>query len=85
MQNEFYLWNPSSNSNSGRLDIGVGNVFLKSPKDKVNMWVEYLDSILVCLSGFLFESMIFSASHLVESKFTGKLGWKRQLPRINVC
>ncbi len=85
MQNEQYLWNPSSNSNSGRPDIVVGNVFLKSPKDQVNTWVEYLDLILVRLSGFLFESMNFSASRLVESKFTSKFGWKRQLSRINVC
>jgi hypothetical protein len=85
MKNELYSWNPSSNSYSGRPDIGVGNVFLKSPKDQVNMWVEYLDLILVCLSRFLFESMNFFASYLVESKFTSKFGWKRQLSRINVC
>jgi hypothetical protein len=85
MQNELYFWNPSSNSNSRRPDIGVGNVFLKSPKEQVNTWVEYLDSILVCSSGFLFQSMNFPASYLVESKFASKFGWKRQLSRINVC
>ncbi len=85
IQNELYWRNPSSNSNSGRPDIGVGNVFLKLPKDQIKTWVEYLDSICVCSSGFPSESMNFSASCLVESKLTSELGWKRQLSRMNVC
>jgi hypothetical protein len=56
MQNEFYSQKPSSKSNSGRPSTGVGNVSQKFPKDQINTWVEYLDLILVCSSGFPFES-----------------------------
>ena len=53
----------------------MGKVLLKFPNDHVSTCVEYRDSILVCLSGFPFSSMNFSASLRVDNKFTGEFGW----------
>ncbi len=84
LQNEMYDQKPSSKSSSGRLDIGVGNVFWKFPNVQVNTWVDYLDSILVCSSGFLLASIYFSASLFLESKFTCESGWNKQSSRMKV-
>jgi hypothetical protein len=69
-----YAQKPLSKRSSGRPDTGVGNIFLKCPKDQVRMCIEYQDSIQVSSSGLLFASMNFSDRRLVERRLTGKSG-----------
>ena len=85
MQKDLYPWKPSSKSNSGRPDSGVGKVYLKFSNDHVSTCVEYRDSILVCSSGFPFSSINFPASLRVDNKLTGELGWYKQLSKMKTC
>ena len=65
--------NPSSKRSSGSPETGVGNVFWYLPKHQYKVWVEYLETILVSLSGFPSWSRTFSASRLVDRRLTGDL------------
>ena len=85
MQKDLYWRKPSSKSNSGKPDTGVGNVFLKFPNDQVKICIEYFDSIQVCSSGHPLESRNFLARGRVDKRLTGEAGWKRQLSRMKVC
>ncbi len=85
MHKYLYVRNPSSKRSSGRPDTKVGKVFLNCPKDQVRTWVEYQDSMQVSLSELLSALRNFSARHLVERKFTGEVGWYKQLSKMKIC